>query len=299
MKTQIGLLVVLFALVAHVSTKLVGQTRKAEAVAAHKVMLKLIDDVEVSVEEPGLVTEMKAEAGKLVKAGELLAKTNDQEQQLKKGKAEIELKNSQRLAKNRIKIQLAKKSWQVADTELKRGLDSAKRYKKSVSATEIDRLRLAEQRAKLEIDQAEYDHQTAKLAVAVNRSELDLAKHMAKRRQVLSPIDGMVVMVQRKKGEWVKPGESFVRIVSTKRLRAETFVPAKELDKIKIGQKVTLRVGKQRTYSGKVVFVSPEVTPSRGEGRVWAEISNADGKLRPGQHGSLVIHTGGKSENTK
>ena len=216
MKTQIGLLVMLVALCSQLA---VSQQSKTSNVEIDGVLVTLIDDVEVSVEEPGLISEVKVIAGQVVKAGDLLARTNDQEQQIRKGKAEIELRNSERLAKNKIKIRLAKKAQEVAETEWKRGKESLKRYKKSVSLTEIDRLRLAAERAALDVEQANYDHGTAQLAVDLNRTEVKLADHMTKRRRVVSPISGVVVMVKGKKGEWVKPGEMFVRVVSTKRLQ--------------------------------------------------------------------------------
>jgi multidrug efflux pump subunit AcrA (membrane-fusion protein) len=37
------------------------------------------------------------------------------------------------------------------------------------------------------------------------------------------------------------------------------------------------------------VFVSPEVDPVNGQVRVWAEVENRDGQLRPGVHGKLSI----------
>ena len=43
------------------------------------------------------------------------------------------------------------------------------------------------------------------------------------------------------------------------------------------------------SYGGKVAFVSPEVDPITGQVRVWAEIDNAAGKLRPGQNVRMVI----------
>ena len=43
------------------------------------------------------------------------------------------------------------------------------------------------------------------------------------------------------------------------------------------------------TFEAKIGFVSPEVDPVSHQVRVWAEIDNADGLLRPGQQGRLEI----------
>ena len=59
------------------------------------------------------------------------------------------------------------------------------------------------------------------------------------------------------------------------------------------GAPVTLTVdlgGKRQTqFSGKLVFVSPEVDPVNGQVRVWAQIENRDLQLRPGLRASMSI----------
>jgi macrolide-specific efflux system membrane fusion protein len=58
------------------------------------------------------------------------------------------------------------------------------------------------------------------------------------------------------------------------------------------GKEVSLEVeglSEQRAPAGTIVFVSPEVDPITGQVRVWAEIDNREGKLRPGQPARMVI----------
>jgi macrolide-specific efflux system membrane fusion protein len=47
--------------------------------------------------------------------------------------------------------------------------------------------------------------------------------------------------------------------------------------------------GEQNTFAGKIVFVSPEVDPITGQVRIWAEIDNRDGRLRPGQPARMAV----------
>ena len=42
-------------------------------------------------------------------------------------------------------------------------------------------------------------------------------------------------------------------------------------------------------FDGTVSFVSPEVDPITGQVRIWAEIDNRAGRLRPGQPVRMVI----------
>jgi macrolide-specific efflux system membrane fusion protein len=83
------------------------------------------------------------------------------------------------------------------------------------------------------------------------------------------------------------------RIVRIDRLRVEAFLDSQHAAGSLVGRDVTLTIeparGEPRTYSGKIVFVSPEVDPVNGQIRVWAEVENRGGQLRPGVHGKLAI----------
>ncbi|MCG8451277.1 MAG: efflux RND transporter periplasmic adaptor subunit [Pirellulales bacterium] len=47
--------------------------------------------------------------------------------------------------------------------------------------------------------------------------------------------------------------------------------------------------GKTIEVTGTLRFVSPEMDPVTKQVRIWAELPNKDGKLRPGQQGALEI----------
>ena len=163
----------------------------------------------------------------------------------------------------------------------------------SVSQTEIDRLKLLADKAVLEIEQAELDLQQAKLALQVKQHDLDRAALAVERRSVVAPFPGMVVQWKKQRGEWVEPGTPVMRIIRLNRLRAEAFLDSKTLPLDLVGRPASLVFdvpGKASvSFTGKLVFVSPEIDPVNGQVRVWAEIDNHDLSLRPGQTGTLVI----------
>jgi macrolide-specific efflux system membrane fusion protein len=77
-------------------------------------------------------------------------------------------------------------------------------------------------------------------------------------------------------------------------LRAEGLVDAGRLQGDAASRPVllTVQIGDQAVeYTGKIVFVSPEIDPVTGQVRVWAEIDNRDLQLRPGLQGSMVIRS--------
>jgi multidrug efflux pump subunit AcrA (membrane-fusion protein) len=113
------------------------------------------------------------------------------------------------------------------------------------------------------------------------------------RRQIVAPFDGVIVQVFVRLGEWVEPGQKALRIVNIDRLKAEGFLPATAADAKLLGAPVRLTLDlageDAAAFEGKVSFVSPEVDPITGQVRVWAEIENGAGRLRPGQPVRMVI----------
>ena len=121
----------------------------------------------------------------------------------------------------------------------------------------------------------------------VETAQLQLAQH-----QLLAPFAGTVVLIRGRIGEWVEVGDQVLRLVAVDRLRAEGFLAGAQASRALVGKPVTLRVASgEQTFdvTGTLRFVSPEQEPVSGQVRVWAEIPNTDGTLRPGQRGTLEI----------
>ena len=72
---------------------------------------------------------------------------------------------------------------------------------------EMDRLRLTVEKSELEKEQAQHEHDIAGQTVLVKQSERALAAEQVRRRRILAPLEGVVVQVNRRRGEWVEPGD--------------------------------------------------------------------------------------------
>jgi macrolide-specific efflux system membrane fusion protein len=262
-------------------------------VVLESVVVTLIEQVEVPAQEAGLLAKVVVREGQKVNPGDLLAQIDDTEARLKLKRAEIELETARKQAENRIQVRFAEKAREVAAAELQRATDSMERYPKSISATEIDRLRLAAQKAALAVEQASFDFEVAQFAAKLRAAELESATYDVQRRQIAAPLLGVVVEVTRRQGEWVENNKTVFRILRLDRLRAEGFLHVRDAGEDLVGRSVVLRTtlpgGTPAEFAGKLTFVSPEVSPVNGQMRVWAEIENPDLKLRPGLRGSLTI----------
>jgi macrolide-specific efflux system membrane fusion protein len=267
---------------------------KSERLDVKSALVSVIEEAEIPAKVEGVLAVVGAREGQMVEAGANLARIEDAEVRLTYERARIEYEIARKQAQNDLKVKIAKKAAEVAHVELKRAVESVEKYKKSVSQTEIDRLRLAAERADLEIDQAVHDQETALLASRLKETEMELAQQAVERRVIASPISGMIVQVNVHQGEWVQAGKTVSRVLRVDRLRVEGFVLAKELTGDLVGRRVTLAVdlpGRPGAeFEGAMVFVSPEVNPVNSQVRVWAEVENKKLLLRPGLRGNLTIH---------
>jgi macrolide-specific efflux system membrane fusion protein len=251
------------------------------------------EQVEVPARDAGVLVSLAVREGQVVAVNDTLGQVDDVESQLAVQRSQLERDIAVNLARNDIRVRFAKKSAEVAQAEVKRANESIEKFPKSVSATEVDRLRLAAERATLEIEQAQLELSTAQLTAQLKENELQLAKRLVSRRRLVAPQAGVVVQVHRKHGEWVEPGQPVLRLLRVDRLRASGFVDAKRAHTLKPGTPVTVSVElpglRETSFAGQLIFVSPEVDPVNGQVRFWAEIENRDATLRSGLQGVLTV----------
>lgn len=265
----------------------------SEEIEIPSALVTLIDQRDVPAEEAGVLAAVDVREGQMVEQGDPLARIVDTEARIAADLARIELEIAAKDVENDVDIRFARKSVDVAKAELQRSLDSVQKYPKSISDSELDRLRLVVQRASLEVEQAEYDLAVAALTRQIKENEYEAAQERVRRRKITAPVAGVVVDVQRHSGEWVQPGDTVLRILRIDRLRAEGFLPVAELGQDLDGCRVRLIVDLPEKpaaeFPGKLVFLSPEIDPVNSQVRVWAEIDNRGLRLRPGMRGRLFI----------
>jgi macrolide-specific efflux system membrane fusion protein len=263
----------------------------ATPLVVESVVLRLLEEAEVPAQEGGLLTEVAVREGQPVKKGKLLAQIDDQVARLAAEAAQSQYEIAQAKATNDVRIRFAKKALEVSQAELRRSTESIERFAKSVSQSQLDVEKLTVERNQLESEQAEHEHRVAVLEAEAKENELMATRAQVERRQVLAPFDGVIVQIYVRRGEWVEPGQQALRIVNVDRLKAEGFAAAEQASGDLVGKSVTLAIegSQQSPAAGSIVFVSPEMDPITGQVRLWAEIDNRDGRLRPGQTVKMTI----------
>ena len=256
------------------------------------VVLRPLRAAEVPAQQTGLLQTIVVEEGQLVEAGQLLASLDARQAELAVARAQLEYAQAEAKAKNEVSILYADKALEVAKAELRRSRESIDKFAKSISQSQLDVERLTVEKLTLERKQAEHELELERYGVQLKQAEIDTAQLQLGQHKLQAPFSGRVVLIRGRMGEWVEVGDRVLRLVAVDQLRAEGFLSGDLASAELVGKPVTLRVtsGKKTIEAtGTLRFVSPELEPVSRQVRVWAEIPNADGVLRPGQRGALEI----------
>jgi multidrug efflux pump subunit AcrA (membrane-fusion protein) len=327
-------------------------------------LVRLIDQANIPSEAAGVLRRVLVREGATVATGEVLGELDIEEAELTLERARLELKAAEQLAassaatrqaetaveesqsdlerarveqsisrkraQSELTLQLARAVLPVAEGEFERAVNARRTQREAVSQSEFEQLKLAVDKARIEVRQAELereinqlvstarDHEVTGLRASVNRRQaaLDLAREEhsqaqivtklrsnavasaereVRRRQLRSPLSGILVRREIQPGEWVAPGIPVFRVVNLDRLRVETFFPLAQSTSLEVGTEVEFLhpegAADRRGPRGTIEFISPEVDPVTSQVLVWAVFDNTrDGiRLRPGQRGALRV----------
>lgn len=284
--------------------------QSAGQVTLAQCLVSLVEEAQVPAQEAGILVELNAREGAQVSVGERLARVDDVQTMSAHQVAALKLQAAKEKATNNINVRYAQAASDVARVEYEQAWRANQRSAGTISETEVRRLFLTDRRATLGIEQAALDQRVAALEAKVLEAEAASAAADVERRRINSPLDGVVVKVNRRIGEWVQPGDPVVHVVRMDRLRIEGFLCATDardregrvaarghppalIDGRPVTVAVELAGGRRETFQGKVVFVSPMVQAG-GEYRFWAEVFNRkEGDhwlLLPGLMAEMTVH---------
>jgi RND family efflux transporter MFP subunit len=267
----------------------------AQTIIVESTVLQLMDETNLAAGESGLLVELNVSEGDQVARGDVIARIDDTAARVAADGAKAELVLAKAKGENDVAIRAARTAQRVAEAELARSEESIARFPKSVSQSQLDVERLSVDKLKLEVEAGQHELRLARLAEEVARQKLAAAQLEIQRRRIVAPIHGVAVAVDASVGEWIEPGQQVVRLVSTRRLKAEGFVTASEAALGLIdSQAILVTPAIDGEVTGRVVFVSPEIDPINKQVRLWAEFDNPQGTLRPGQpvEMRLVLNSG-------
>jgi multidrug resistance efflux pump len=246
----------------------------------------------------GPVVHVEVKVGDLIQKNQPLAKIDDEQLLLAKTAAELERDVAQERAADEIDIEYAIASHALAETELQTSHSVNASTPGAIRQSDINKQRLAEHRARLQIESSRKEQRIAKKNALISDASVTAADYAIQRCHVVSPFDGRVVEVFRRNSEWVDVGQPVMHVVRLDKLRVDGLVDVDlfdlhELEGRAVQVNVSLARGRVESFIGQVVFVNPQVQAGN-KYRLQAEIENRreNGQwlLGPGHAAEIFIY---------
>lgn len=268
----------------------------AESITLPNCLLALDGDVQVPAQEAGVLMKIAVRDGQQVAGGDVLAQIDDLIPRAQYNVARYKLKVAEKQAIDDIDVRFSVAAYQFAAAKLERSLKANAKTANTVSEEVVDEQRLEKEKFKLAIEKAKKDLDVAGLQRQVSEAELQAAEANLERRQIIAPMDAVVIELARHEGEWAQPGDPVLRLMRIDQLRVEGFLNAKNYNASQIQDRpvvvtVALAQGQEQKFPGKIVYVKPLIEAG-GEFLVRAEVQNRK------QDGFWLLNPGMKAEMT-
>ena len=168
------------------------------------------------------------------------------------------------------------------------------------------RNKLAQASATLNKAQAAYDKSEKGVALKItpradyDRDKYDLAAQRAvvagaqidlSYTRIVAPISGVIAKRSVKLGNLVQTNQVLFQIVDMDPLQAVLNVPERDLDTLKAGQHVQMRVDalSGKTFDGVIARIAPVVDAASGTFRATCEFHDSTQTLKPGMFGRIEV----------
>lgn len=138
--------------------------------------------------------------------------------------------------------------------------------------------------SKMELDNAQSTYN----ALVAN---IEALEEQISRRQIYAPFDGIAGIVNVNIGQFVSAGTEIVRVEDQSSMKIRFTLPQTDLEKIKIGQKVTANIDALtgQTFPARISAIEPAVDRSTGLIHLEATITEGQEKLLSGMFARLNI----------
>lgn len=135
------------------------------------------------------------------------------------------------------------------------------------------------------------EYESVRSEYEAQKAVYDLAVLQVEHTTVRAPITGVVSERFIKVGNMVQSNEQTFRVTDFRPLLAILYVPERELNRLRVGQRAEVRVDALSgdVFPGAVDRVSPVVDPSTGTFKVTVEVDDPTRRLKPGMFGRVSI----------
>ena len=223
----------------------------------------------------GTISDVEVVEGQTIKAGEILARLNEDVHEASLGMAKEKLDARGRRNSAQAELDMQQDRYFKLIGLYQRG---------NASQIEVDRAKAQLAVAKASLESVDDDFRIATFEFQRAKAQLEL-------RRLRSPIDGVVTRVHKETGEFVSASDPVVvSVVQLDPLKSIFSVPQSAVRQLKSGDQIDVQIGRERVSAlGIVEFVSPTTDAQSGTCRVTVKIDNKDGQLQSGDVCVLLL----------
>ncbi len=270
-----------------------------DGIAVPNCMVRFINKTKVPAEAQGKLTELNVEEGMTIKKGDVIAVVDARQAEMA-----LKLKQAEELvarinAQNDINKRDAVATEAIAAAEAETWKEL---HEKGAAPYWEWRKKKAEaDRAKLRIELAEVNEETALAEYLAKQAGTQLSEYEVEMRTIRADFDAFVENRFAQLGEWVQPGSPIVELVQMDRVRVEGYIDALNYaGQVRKGAPVTVTIivggsttePVTRQYQGQIEYVSTELDLNKRH-RIWVSVPNEragdDWLIKPGMAASMVI----------
>jgi len=230
-----------------------------------------LDDVELSMPVDGLLMTINVKEGEPVKKGQLLLGLDGRLQRLEVSRRKTIWQDTSQITTMEKNIILLKELVETKE-------DLYERIK-TVSQTEL-------KQSRMQLNRMMGEYENLKAGKIREKIEYEIAMETLASYGLKSPIDGRIVEITFSKGEWIRTGETVIRIVnhSVCYLQIDVDIPTAERLN---DQAEDIRIhipmgGKELIKTGQVEFVSSIADKGSGLVNIKIFFDNKEGDVIPG-----------------
>lgn len=262
------------------------------------------EQVVLALKVPGRLAELRVDLGTRVRRGEVVARLDPSDFQLRLEQAEAAL--AQARARLGLPPQGTDDRVDPAETAIVRQaravLEEARLTRERmvrlweqqlVARAQLDAAVAAERVAEGRYQDAIEEVRNRQALLAQRRTEVELARQALADTVLTAPVDGVIRERRASVGEFLAAGAPVATLVRIHPLRLVLAVPERAAAEVRVGQEVEVTVeGDPAVYRGRVARLSPAIHEANRTLTVEAEVPNERGRLRPGAFARAQIVLG-------
>lgn len=240
----------------------------------------------------GTVTAVRVQEGDRVRTGEVLATIDERQAGAQRQQAEAALAEARRMEQAvRAARDAARAGADLASATYHRF--EALFAQESVSRQEFDDVQTRFRQAEAGLVQSEETLKAAIQRVAQFEAALASARVSAADATVKAPFDGIVTAKMVEVGELAAPGRSLLSLEKAGSHRVDIRLPEAYVDTVRLGQKVTVRIGgtPQPAIDGVIDIIAPAADPGSRSFLVKVRLPVTEG-MRSGMFARVEIAVG-------